>query len=74
MELVVFAGKDKENWGQISALLNRGQWDKIVVVRGKEAENFPKNWNFDEVVIDTGKPLEEMKSELMGKLKNRHGV
>ena len=26
MELVAFLGDDKQNWGQITGLINRGEW------------------------------------------------
>ena len=35
MELVAFLGSDKENWGQIVALINRAEWDKIILVKNK---------------------------------------
>ena len=67
MELIAFAGKDKENWGQIVALINHGKWDKVVVVQSKSAESFPAG---DEVIkIDSDMPLTELKIWMMDKLK-----
>ena len=41
MELVAFLGNDKENWGQITALINHGDWERIVLVKAKGAAGFP---------------------------------
>ena len=68
MELVCFLGKDKENWGQISGLVNKGNWDKIIFVKDREAENFPAE-NIEVIEINCAKPLIELKNELIEKLK-----
>ncbi len=69
MELVAFLGTDKENWGQVSALINRGEWDRVVLVKNKSAESFPLTENCETVEIFTDKPMIELKAELMEKLK-----
>jgi hypothetical protein len=68
MELIAFAGTDKESWGQISGLINRGEWDKVVVVQSKQAEKFPDE-NADIITIDSNAPLIELKMNLQEKLK-----
>jgi len=73
MELVAFLGNDKENWGQITALINRGQWDKIILVKAKDAAGFPIMTNTSVIEIDTGQPLLEMKKDIMDKLKEELG-
>ena len=67
MELVVFLGSDKENWGQITALLKRMKWDKAILIKNRNASDFPNNGIVIEV--DTEKPLLELKDELVNKLK-----
>jgi hypothetical protein len=69
MELVAFLGQDKENWGQVTALINRGEWDKVVLVKNKSAEAFPVAENCELVEIYTDKPILELKTEMMEKLK-----
>lgn len=69
MEMVVFLGEDKENWGQVTALVKRADAEKIIVVRNKKAEGFPLNEKCEEVVVDSDKPLIELKEEMMNKLK-----
>ena len=70
MELVCFLGKDKENWGQVSGLVNKGSWDKIIFVKNKDAEDFPAE-NVEVIEINCTKPLIELKNELIEKLRKR---
>ena len=71
MELVAFLGQDRENWGQVTALINRGEWDKVILVKNKAAENFPANEKCEFVELYTDKTMLELKSDLMEKLKVR---
>jgi endo-1,4-beta-mannosidase len=68
MELVAFAGNDKESWGQISGLINNGQWDKVIVVQSRNAEKFPAD-NAEILSVDSGMPLVELKNVLQERLK-----
>jgi len=70
MELVAFLGKDKENWGQIKALASKGQWENIVLVKSKDAEEFDIE-NAETIKIDSDKPLIELREDLVNKLKSR---
>jgi hypothetical protein len=69
MELVAFVGKDQENWGQISALINHGEWEKVVLVKSSEAEGFESD--NETLRVNTSKPILELKEELMQKLKSK---
>ncbi len=69
MELVAFLGNDKETWGQISGLINHGEWEKIILVKSKSAEDYDSPKDSELVVVDTSKPLVELKEELITKLK-----
>ena len=70
MELVAFLGNDKEYWGQVKALVSRGQWDNVVIVKNKNSEEFVIE-NAEVVKIDSEKPLLELKKDLMDKLKDK---
>lgn len=70
MELVAFLGNDKENWGQVKALVSRGQWDNVVIVQNKDSDGFEIE-NAEMIKIDSEKPLLELKKDLMDKLKDR---
>ena len=68
MEFVAFIGEDKENWGQITALLNRLEYEKAIIVKSSE-EEFAVNDRCRVVQIDSKKPLVELKEIIQGKLK-----
>jgi tRNA(Ser,Leu) C12 N-acetylase TAN1 len=69
MELVAFLGNDKENWGQISALVNRFECDKIFLVGGSDAQEFPATGKCVRIKFDVTKPLLELQKEIIEKLK-----
>ena len=71
MELVAYLGEDKENWGQITALVRRGQWDKIILVKDKKISETPMPAEI--VDVDANNPLLEMKNDLLEKLKKKLG-
>lgn len=70
MELVAFLGNDKENWGQVKALVSKGEWDNVVIIKNKNADEFEIE-NAEVIKIDSDKPLIEIKEELMNKLKTK---
>ncbi len=71
MELVAFLGNDKETWGQVTALMNRGEWEKIILVKSKDSDDYSASKEAETIIIDTTKPLTEIKNELMQKLKQK---
>ena len=73
MELVTFLGTDKENWGQITALINRYEWEKIILIKDKETDDFPTNDKCNLIEINSNKSLLDMKKDIMDKLKGKLG-
>ena len=71
MELVAFLGKDKENWGQITALINRFEWERIILVKDKEADEFSSGKECEIANINSEKPMLDLKKEIMDKLKGK---
>jgi hypothetical protein len=69
MELVAFLGNDKETWGQITGLINRGDWEKIILVKSKSSPDFSSTKKTETIIVDTTKPLTELKEEILLKLK-----
>lgn len=69
MELVCFQGVDKENWAQLNALIKKGEWEKIVILKNKNAEHFSVSEHCEVIDVDSSMPLLELKGEIMGKLK-----
>lgn len=71
MELVAFVGDDKESWGQITGLINRGEWESVIVVKKKGVEGFPNLSRGEVIVMNTEMPLLDLKKEMMEKLKGK---
>jgi hypothetical protein len=69
MEFVAFIGKDKENWGQVVALLNHLEYDKAIIIKSKDAEDFPTNEKCITLSFDTKKSMAELKNEILEKTK-----
>jgi hypothetical protein len=69
MDLVVFLGSDRETWGQPTALINRGDWEKVLILKNKVVSGFPIPTNGELIEIDSDKPLSDLKDEIKEKLK-----
>jgi len=69
MEFVAFVGKDKENWGQLTALLNRLEYEKAVIVKDNSADDFPLNEKCKVVNVNSASGLLDLQKEMMDKLK-----
>jgi len=67
MELVAFIGSDRENWGQVSALIKRGNWNRIILVKNSDAREFP-DAGAERIEIDSKDPLIDLKKDLVEKL------
>ncbi len=70
MYLVAFVGKEKESLGQISALINRFEGEKMILVKDKSTEEFPSNEKCEVVDISTEKDLLSLIQEIKLKLKS----
>ena len=68
MNLVCFQGIDKENYPQLNALIKRGQWDAIFIVKNKEAEAFHME-NAEIIEINSASTITQLKSDIVQKLK-----
>ena len=69
MELVCFQGLDKENWAQINALIKRGEWDKVLILKDKGADEFQVPENCKIIPIDCSTTLSALKENMTQKLK-----
>ena len=72
MELVALVGSGKGTWGQVAGVINRNEWDNIILI-GDDFEkkfNVEKDFEFIEVkssgIIDL---KEEILKKLQGKIK-----
>jgi hypothetical protein len=69
MELVALLSTGKGSWGQVSGLMKRGEWEKIIVVGTPFAKEFTvPGIPFDFVEFDPNKGLVALKKDLQKKL------
>jgi hypothetical protein len=69
-QLVALLSTGEGTWGQVSGLIKRGEWEKIIVVGSAYAKNFNvEGAVFDFVEVDLNKSLIPLKNELVEKLK-----
>jgi len=68
MNLISFIGKDKENLGQVIALINKGEWDSAFLLKYKETPNIQTAKKYKTIEI-TDSDLISLKSSIQEKLK-----
>ncbi len=71
MELVAFLGNDSESWGQVTGLINHETWEKIIIIKNSHDISFTLPEHAESLVIETNKPIIELKEEFKEKLKNK---
>ena len=72
MEFIAFIGEDKENWGQITAIMNRIETEKIILIKNNNVSDFPDlsdNEKIETMKADSSLPLIQLKQYLVEKLK-----
>ncbi|PNX46828.1 MAG: hypothetical protein BV456_11750 [Thermoplasmata archaeon M8B2D] len=72
MELVALLSTGKGTWGQVAGLMQKGEWEKVVIVGPEFAKEFSvPDIPFDFVEFDSNKPLVALKKDLEKKLKGK---
>jgi hypothetical protein len=72
MELICFVGAGEGTWGQVAGVINRGDWDSVIVIGDEFARKFnvEKDFEFIEAksigIVDL---KEEILKKLQGKVK-----
>ena len=69
MEFIAFIGEDRENWGQIHALLKRIDSHKILV-KDFSIKDFPEMEGCEIINVDSSLPLLELRDDMINKLKS----
>jgi hypothetical protein len=70
MKLIACLGTGKGTWSIVSKLVNEGQWEKVYFITndfGKEKFTSAKG---EFIVINTNKDIEELRDEIITKLKD----
>jgi len=72
MELVALLSTGKGTWGQISGLMQKGEWEKIIIVGPAFAKEFQVHGEpFDFIEFDQNKSLTQLKKDFSTKLKGK---
>jgi len=71
MELVALLSSGKGTWGQVAGLVNRGEWDNIILIGSEFAEKFTTDKKHDFINVKTSQGILELKEEIMEKLKGK---
>ena len=72
MELVALLSTGKGSWGQVAGLMQKGEWEKVIIVGVPFSKDFKvADVPFDFVEFDPDKSLVSLKKDLEKKLKGK---
>jgi len=72
MELIALVSSGKGTWGQVAGVVNRGEWDNIILIGNDFAKKFTLDKDFEFIEVKTSSLLdlkEEIQKKLKGKIK-----
>ncbi|MDP3027407.1 MAG: hypothetical protein Q8N63_06875 [Nanoarchaeota archaeon] len=70
MELVALISSGKGTWGQVAGVINRGEWDNIILIGNDFAKKFTSEKDFEFIEIGSGGII-DIKNEILEKLKGK---
>jgi hypothetical protein len=70
MELIALLSTGKGTWGQVAGVINKGEWDNIILIGDSFAKQFTSEKDFEFIEIKKG-TLVQTKEEVMNKLKGK---
>ncbi|MFH1451668.1 MAG: hypothetical protein ABIF88_00665 [archaeon] len=72
MEFIALLSTGKGTWGQVAGLMQKGEWEKIIVVGPAFAKEFTvQGIPFDFIEFDADKSLVQLKKEFEKNLKGK---
>jgi len=71
MELVALLSTGKGTWGQVAGLINRGEWDNIILIGSEFAEKFTTEKKHEFLRVNTSQGIVELKKEILEKLQGK---
>lgn len=72
MELVALISSGKGTWGQVAGVINRGEWDNIILIGNDFAKKFTSEKDFEFIEVKSSGIValkEEILKKLQGKIK-----
>lgn len=70
MELVAWVGSGKGTWGQVAGVVNKGEWDNVLLIGSEFAKKFTVEKDFEFIEVNSSRIL-ELKDEILKKLKGK---
>tara|TARA_Y100000310_G_C20636280_1_gene791328 strand:- start:1085 stop:1432 length:348 start_codon:yes stop_codon:yes gene_type:complete len=70
MELIALISSGKGTWGQVSGLINHGDWDSVTLVGDNFAKQFTTEKDFEFIETSSSR-LTELKEEIQKKLNGK---
>ena len=70
MELVALLGKGEGTWGQVAGVINRGEWENIILIGDNFAKQFTNKKDFEFIEITEGS-ITDIKDEILKKMKGK---
>jgi len=68
---VALLSTGKGTWGQVSGLINRGEWENVFLVGDEFASKFTSDKKNEFIKVKTSQSLVDLKNELGKKLKGK---
>ena len=70
MELVAFLGAGQGTWGQVAGVVNRGDWESIILIGNEFAKKFSVEKDFEFIEINSA-GIVDLKEEILKKLRGK---
>jgi len=70
MELVAFVGTGKGSWGQVAGVINKGDWENIIIIGDNFAKQFSVEKDFEFIEINS-KGIVDLKEEILKRLQGK---
>ena len=70
MELVAFLGAGQGTWGQVAGVVNRGDWESIILIGNEFAKKFSVEKDFEFIEIKSA-GIVDLKEEILKKLRGK---
>ena len=70
MELVALISTGKGSWGQIAGVINKEEWENIILIGSDFAKKFNSEKDFEFIEVNKS-TLVDLKEEILSKLKGK---
>lgn len=70
MELVALISSGKGTWGQVAGVINRGEWDNIILIGDNFAKKFTSEKDFEFIEISSSRII-DLKNDILKKLQGK---